>query len=281
MFLSYRCIPYFLRGYVVTAIYPNSYSPDLLLAIPRSEARKDFSPEILARMQGADLWNCYELSWLTPEGVPAVAMLKLEYPADSPALVESKSLKLYLMSLNQKRLSGPAELRELILSDLSLCLGTREILLDLVHPDEYPVTGFSKPAGDSLDSYRPEEVKFSYCPEVLQSTEVDGGDRIYSHLLRSVCPITGQPDYGTVEIFYEGKIIDRESLLKYIVGFRSHGDYHEHCCELFFRDLLERCSCTSLAVRCTYTRRGGIDISPSRWTPGNSELLPFNRLARH
>jgi 7-cyano-7-deazaguanine reductase len=231
-------------------------------------------------MGGEDLWNCYEMSWLSECGRPEVRLMQMVYSADSPALVESKSLKLYLMRFNQERFSGEQEVLSTLKRDLQECLQTDEISIFLNELNSPALLELHPPRGDSLDTETDAEFDFQYVPDRLRCSKTVIEGAVYSNLLRSVCPLTGQPDYATIEIRYIGPEIDPGSLLGYLVGFRCHGDYHEHCAELIFRDLLEHCECESLAVRATYTRRGGIDISPVRWTIDASDWLPYRRLVR-
>lgn len=261
--------------------YQDHYSPEQLAPVPRAAARDAFSNEALSLMHGEDTWHCYELSWLAETGVPRVALLWFSYPSTSSHLIESKSLKLYLMSFNQTTFSDHEAVRTCIHKDLSAILGTEQLEVRVEHPDTYQTTTLEIPAGRCLDDEVPEDITYEYQHDLLQRGPNQVEERLYSHLLRSVCPLTGQPDYGTVELCYRGPQLHHASLLAYIISFRNHGDYHEHCAERMFADLMTHGACQELSIRCSYTRRGGIDISPCRYTETWHDKTPYRRFARH
>lgn len=258
---------------------PSTYTPELLYAIPRLEARAmlDLKADPLP-FKGVDIWNLYELSWLDGQGKPQVAMGQMEVPCDSPSLAESKSLKLYLNSLNQARFDSRAQVAKVIQQDLSLCVGAEVMvrLLDIADANFVMATGMQ---GDCLDKLQ--VACEHYTPEPGLLTLASGSiivEHLYTDLFRSHCPVTGQPDWGSVALVYRGLPICKESLLKYLVSFRQHGGFHEQCVEQIFIDIMARCRPEQLTVSAQFLRRGGIDINPVRST-GN-DWPELDRLIR-
>lgn len=259
--------------------YPDQYDPALLFPVAREENRRRIGLED-GRWPwfGEDLWQAWELSWLRPGGVPEVAWAEIRFPAASPAIIESKSLKLYLNSLNQAVFSSREQVAETICRDLSSACGAAVDVRLLSVDDSAPAIG--RPDGYQLIDDEPvAEVVYDYAPESL----VAGGpevitEQLCSHLLKSNCPVTGQPDWATVFIRYTGPAINRSGLLRYIVSFRQKQDFHEHCVETVFTDLMSRCQPEQLMVCARYTRRGGLDINP--WRSTNPEDGPGPRLVR-
>ncbi|MCW9018073.1 MAG: NADPH-dependent 7-cyano-7-deazaguanine reductase QueF, partial [Kangiellaceae bacterium] len=247
-----------------TTKYVSLYAPDLLFPIPRSEKRKELESEFLS-FKGADIWNAFELSWLNQNGLPQVAVAKLVFPADSLNIVESKSLKLYLNSFNQTKFESPVKVESTIAKDLSQASQAKvEVkLFKLDQASEFNIYGLE---GELIDEQDIEISNYQYCPDVLQ--EAVGGELVtevlVSHLLKSNCLITSQPDWASVQIKYSGKKIDREALLRYLVSFRSHNEFHEQCVERIFADIKKFCQPERLTVYARYTRRGGLDINPWR-----------------
>lgn len=246
--------------------YRNEYAPELLFPISRQIKRDELGVRAdTLPFVGVDLWNAYEISWLNPRGKPVVALGEFAVPADSPCLIESKSLKLYLNSFNQSRFASVAEVCELIARDLSAAAGST-VGVELRSLSDEPQRHFGVPEGvllDTLDididSYRPEPGLL-----VLQNGGGEVTETLYSHLLKSNCLVTGQPDWGTVVVRYQGARIDPAGLLRYVVSFRNHDEFHEQCVERIFCDIRERCRPSHLAVWARYTRRGGLDINPFR-----------------
>jgi 7-cyano-7-deazaguanine reductase len=243
---------------------PRHYDPHLLHAIPRALGRAAIGiDEAAPPFIGTDRWHAYELGWLDPHGKPVVATATFELAATTPHLVESKSLKLYLNSLNGERLADAETVRARIAADLSRCAGG-------------PVqVDFGLPAGDPVaDGVSIDDLAIDiadYGPPNAAHLQADPGDvveeTLVSHLLKSNCPVTGQPDWASVRIAYRGPRIDRAGLLRYVVSFREHGEFHEQCVERMFVDMRARCRPASLGVEARYTRRGGLDINPWRATP--------------
>jgi 7-cyano-7-deazaguanine reductase len=242
------------------------YTPSLLAAISRSDARAGLgiNNEPLP-FSGMDIWNAYELSWLNMNGKPEIALAEISIPCASPSLVESKSLKLYLNSLNQTQFHNRQEVKQTIETDLETTIGS-QVMVD-VHPVSHPparkITDFPGDCLDELDvkikSYQPD-------PELLEleSEEVEVNESLYTHLFRSTCPVTGQPDWASIQVAYTGQAINRESLLKYLVSYREHQGFHEQCIEKIFVDIFQRCSPARLTVYGRFLRRGGLDINPYR-----------------
>ena len=244
--------------------YPSQYAPQLLFPIARAESRSALGIGAGALpFSGVDVWTGYEVSWLNPKGKPQVAVVEFTFPADSPCMVESKSFKLYLNSLNQTRLAGTDELIATLQADLSGAAGAA-VAVRLLGVAEAAI---ALCPGSCLDE---EDVTVEVYEPQPQLLVVAGQEPVtetlYSDLLKTNCPVTGQPDWATVSITYTGPRIDRGALLSYIISFRNHQDFHEHCVERIFTDLLQRCQPQSLTVFARYTRRGGLDINPCRTT---------------
>ncbi|MBB4862332.1 7-cyano-7-deazaguanine reductase [Pseudomonas nitritireducens] len=256
--------------------YVSSYAPQLLFPISRSTkwAELGLTAETLP-YQGVDLWNCYELSWLTASGKPVVAIGEFAIPAQSPNIIESKSFKLYLNSLNQTAFDSAEAVRAVMERDLSAAagapVGVRVRSLDEVAREGVAVIGGTcvddlDIAVESYDHPRPELLR---CDDTRRVDEV-----LYSHLLKSNCPVTGQPDWGTLVVEYSGPALDAASLLAYVVSFRQHQDFHEQCVERIYLDLQRLLQPTRLSVYARYVRRGGLDINPYR---SSEALQPDNR----
>ncbi|MEX0603135.1 MAG: NADPH-dependent 7-cyano-7-deazaguanine reductase QueF [Marinobacter sp.] len=258
--------------------YPASYNPDLLFPIPRDDNRRRIGfQDGRWPWFGEDLWQAWELSWLRPNGVPAVAWAEIRVPAASASLIESKSLKLYLNSLNQVVFSTPGQAAEVIERDLSSASGSA-VSVTLYDVDQ-PMVISGRPDGFELIDDEPiERAGYTYCPDELQAAGEIVTGRLCSHLLKSNCPVTGQPDWGSLLIEYTGSRISRAGLLRYVVGFRQQQDFHEHCVETMFNDLMQRCDPEHLTVCARYTRRGGLDINP--WRSTSAGEVPSMRLIR-
>lgn len=257
-----------------TIAYPRDYDPGLLCPIPRSIGRSTLGlggglpsaglPFRGLPFIGVDRWHAYELSWLDSRGKPVVAAATITVPADSPNLIESKSLKLYLGSFNATRFGDAGVVHARILADLARTAGA-------------PVTFASGlpdiAAADDAISLDALQIEIDdYGPPNPAHLRADPGERVeetlHSALLKSNCPVTGQPDWASVRIGYRGPRIDHAGLLRYLVSFRDHAEFHEHCVERIFVDVLARCGPQSLSVEARYTRRGGLDINPWRATAG-------------
>jgi len=251
-----------------SSAYQSQYAPELLFPIARQQKRDElglFADAGTMPFFGVDIWNAYELSWLNMRGKPQVAIATITVPADSPNIVESKSFKLYLNSFNQTRLAGPDALLALLRDDLSDGFGA-PVHVTLTSPEAFGAIKMGELDGVLLDRLDVEIDGYSPSPELLSANDENGQveETLVSHLLKSNCLVTGQPDWGTVQIRYVGPQIDQEGLLKYLIGFREHNEFHEQCVERIFMDVLRQCKPTKLAVYARYTRRGGLDINPWR-----------------
>jgi 7-cyano-7-deazaguanine reductase len=245
--------------------YPARYDPSLLFPIARASGRAAIGLSAPLPFIGHDRWHAYELSWLDARGKPRVATATFVVPCDSPCLVESKSLKLYLNSLNTHRFDSEAAVLRTIADDLSRVAGAPVEAAFGLPPleDEDHERGESIDALEvTIDQYGPPD------PTQLHASGDVVEEVLRSDLLKSNCPVTGQPDWAGVRIAYRGARIDREGLLRYLVSFREHAEFHEQCVERIFADLLARCAPQALSVEARYTRRGGLDINPWRATPG-------------
>ncbi len=248
--------------------YVATYSPHLLFPIPRAPkwAELGLTAETLP-YQGVDLWNCYELSWLLPSGKPVVAIGEFEIPADSPSIIESKSFKLYLNSLNQSVFESREALTEVMSSDLSAAAG-KPVKVRLRTLDEVAAEGVATLPGRCVDDLDVTIEHYDHPQPGLLAC--DAGhmveESLHSHLLKSNCPVTGQPDWGSVVVEYRGAALQAESLLAYLVSFRQHADFHEQCVERIFLDLQRLLQPEKLTVYARYVRRGGLDINPYRST---------------
>lgn len=256
--------------------YRSDYAPELLFPIPRQQKRDELGLRAEALpFSGEDLWNAYEISWLGPRGKPVVAIGEFRVPASSPCLIESKSLKLYLNSFNQTRFADSASVAQTLARDLSGAAGA-PVAVALRDLQSRPQRSYALPEGFCLDAQDIDVSQYAPQPGLLSAdpTREVSERLLYSHLLKSNCLVTGQPDWGTVFIRYSGAGIDHEGLLRYVISFREHNEFHEQCVERIFTDILRGCAPRELAVWARYTRRGGLDINPFRsnragWMPEN------------
>lgn len=248
-----------------TSAYQTQYAPDLLFPIPRQQKRDELQLTGTLPFFGVDIWNAYELSWLNMRGKPQVAIATITAPADSPNIIESKSFKLYLNSFNQTRLANEDALLALLREDLSNGFGA-PVHIVLTPPDGFDKVRMGELDGLLLDRLDIDVDHYSPSPELLSSArgEAPVTETLLSHLLKSNCLVTGQPDWASVQIKYVGPQIDQEGLLRYLIGFREHNEFHEQCVERIFVDILRQCAPQKLAVYARYTRRGGLDINPWR-----------------
>ncbi len=261
------------------AAWPHSHDPKQLFPIPRTQGRSTLALGSTLPFVGVDIWNAYELSWLDARGKPRLAIARFDIPADSPYLIESKSFKLYLGSFAGSRLPDAATVRALLEQDLSAAAGA-PIAVHLCEPDGFSQLQLEPLDGDCIDDL---ELDIdTYGPPRSEFLAADTGNRVsetlVSHLLKSNCPVTGQPDWASVQIRYTGPRLDRAGLLRYLVSFRDHTGFHEHCVERIFCDLTSHCQPETLTVYARYTRRGGLDINP--WRSSTPGTPPNPRLAR-
>lgn len=248
--------------------YPEQYDPGLLYPIPRSENRLKLGLREGQALPfvGVDIWNAFELSWLNHKGKPQIALAEFQIPADSPKMIESKSFKIYLNSLNNTRFENENEVRERLVADLSAVAGSK-ITARIQANDAIAKKGMQEMGGVLLDRLDIEiDPHIPADPHLLGVNEDFGPIEqcLVSHLLKSNCPVTGQPDWASVQIRYQGRPILEEGLLRYLIGFRQLGEFHEHCVETIFSDIKRQCKPDKLSVYARYTRRGGLDINPFR-----------------
>jgi 7-cyano-7-deazaguanine reductase len=266
-----------LLGKVAT--YTDRYDAALLYPLPRAAQREQIGITDRPIFLGADLWTAYELSWLNARGKPQVALGRFTVPSESTHLVESKSLKLYLNSFNNTVFADIDAVRQTLQKDLSEAVWRGGVVnssvgVQLMSPEQYAKEKIAEMDGLSLDRLDLDCSHYQPAPELLSTTlnEAPVTETLYSNLLKSNCLVTGQPDWGSVSISYSGAQIDQAGLLQYIVSFRNHNEFHEHCVERIFMDIWTRCKPTKLTVYARYTRRGGVDINP--WRSSHAQALP-------
>lgn len=246
--------------------YEFKYNPTLLQGVPRSLSRDTLELKTAPLpFSGVDTWTGYELSWLNPKGKPHIAILECNVPITSENLIESKSFKLYLNSFNQTKFDSAENVREVLARDLSACAG-EPVEVKLILPDTFEDLIFKEFSGDLLDDLDVEITSYSPDTQTLGTDDstIKVSETLVSHLLKSNCLITSQPDWASIQIRYEGSKIDREGLLKYLISFRQHNEFHEQCVERIYCDIMQRCKPEKLTVCARYTRRGGLDINPFR-----------------
>ena len=278
--------------------YPDQYAPQTLFPIARQPQRSELGMTAGTALPftGADLWTGYELSWLNPRGKPQVALVQVAVPCETPCIVESKSFKLYLNSFSNSRFASADEVRQRIAEDVGAAVWQpvasvsqqasggappSTVGVRLVLPEQFAAQSVQELEGLSLDRLDVECSDYQPAPHWLRADTAEAAvtETLTSHLLRSNCPVTQQPDWGDIQISYSGAPIDQEGLLRYIVSLRNHNGFHEHCVERIFMDILRHCRPSRLTVYARYTRRGGLDINPLR-TNHPGPLPPNVRTAR-
>ena len=258
--------------------HPDHYSAALLYAVPRAPQRAALGMGDSLPFTGVDVWTAYELTWLDTAGKPQVALATLEVPVDSPSIIESKSMKLYLGSFAQTRLGGMTEVAATVERDLARTCGAR-VGVTLRGASAFDLQSIRELAGNSIDDLRVACDVYDVEPALLSANGETVEETLTSRLFRSVCPVTAQPDIASLQISYRGPRIDREALLRYVVSYRCHAGFHEHCVERIFVDVAARCRTEQLTVLGRFTRRGGLDINPFRTNAGAA--IPDNvRTAR-
>lgn len=263
--------------------YVSVYAPHLLFPIPRADSRELLGLREALPFYGMDIWTGYELSWLDGLGKPVVAVAEFFIPCTSEFIVESKSFKLYLNSLNQTRCENVAEVETLIAKDLAritnAAVRVNITLLTSSVRTALHLTEIAEVKGELLDVLTVAVDTYHPAPELLTVEAGTVDECLVSHLLKTNCPVTGQPDWASLVIRYKGNKIQRENLLRYIISFREHQDFHEHCVERIFSDIARVCKPEELSVYARYTRRGGLDINPFRSSNPNAkpELLRLIR----
>lgn len=261
--------------------YAEQYDPSLLQPVPRSLGRDSLGLDSAGPLPfvGEDIWHGYELSWLNAKGKPMVALATFVVPVTSANLIESKSFKLYLNSFNQSRFADLRQVYQALQRDLTSCAGS-PVRVTLHNVNEIMVFQPTWIPGHCIDDLDISIDSYHYDPDLLQrlddTTLIE--EKVHSHLLKSNCLITSQPDWASIYIHYRGQAIDHAALLRYLISFRNHNEFHEQCIERIFLDIWQRCQPEFLVVYARYTRRGGLDINPVRASA--SYQLPNLRLSR-
>jgi 7-cyano-7-deazaguanine reductase len=266
--------------------YVDQYDASLLFPIPRAVKRAEIGIEKSAPFFGADLWTAFELSWLNPRGKPQVALAHFMVPCESANIIESKSFKLYLNSFNNSRFDDAAAVLARLRQDVNEAVWRGAVVLSsvgvkLTMPELFDREPVYELDGLNLDRLDVECTRYEPAPDLLGAAKEEGpvSEVLVSNLLKSNCLVTGQPDWGSVQISYTGAPINQEGLLQYLVSFRNHNEFHEQCVERIFMDIWTRCQPLKLTVYARYTRRGGLDINPFRTS--HPLALPANhRTAR-
>lgn len=268
------------------SVYPDTYQAEILYPISRAQNRQRLGITTELPFKGTDFWTAYEVSWLNQGGIPQVAIGEFSVPCTSTYMVESKSLKLYLNSLNQTRFASLEAVAKTIRQDLRQCCNA-EVGVKIFDLDTYAALGLDRFSGECIDyslDQMESDLPAEPDPELLKSENSRSGMEIdeclYSNLLKTNCPVTGQPDWASIAIAYRGQPISRAALLAYIVSFRKHQDFHEHCVERIFIDIKQRLAPVELTVYARYTRRGGLDINPCRSTRESAAKSMMNGSGR-
>jgi 7-cyano-7-deazaguanine reductase len=261
-----------------TSAYIDQYDASLLYPIARHAKRSELGITGTLPFMGADLWTAYELSWLNLRGKPQIALAHITVPCETPHIVESKSFKLYLNSFNNTRFDSIDAVRERIALDVGAAAWGKEgrVGVRLVSPELFGSEKVVELDGVNLDRLDLDCDRYTPAPELLTAAldEQPVNETLVSHLLKSNCLVTSQPDWGSVQISYSGPQIEQGGLLQYIVSFRNHNEFHEQCVERIYTDIMARCKPAKLAVYARYTRRGGLDINP--WRTSHPQAMPPN-----
>ena len=260
-----------------TVTYSTMYDPRLLCPVERGPAREQIGLREELPFYGEDRWTAYELSWLDQKGKPVVAVGEIIFPCTAPRIIESKSLKLYCNSFNQTQFESTELVGKTMTEDLSQMAG-EQVGVHLILPRDFGQLQIANPEGECIDGLDIDVVHYQAHPDLLKTGVEIVDQSLHSHLLRTNCPVTGQPDWATVVIKYHGQEILKENLLAYLVSYRQHTGFHENCVESIFTDIMYHCKPYRLMVYARFTRRGGIDINPYRST--EHEVVKVDRLAR-
>jgi 7-cyano-7-deazaguanine reductase len=255
-----------LRGYSSEKTeYATTYTPSLLEAVPRARQRASLGiTEDTLPFRGMDVWNAYEFTWLNNRGKPEIAQAQFLVPSKSQEIIESKSLKLYLGSYSGTQFANRGEVIATLESDLTIA-ARAPVSVSLLMPEQVQNTGIGVLPGQSLDHLDVSMDEYYWNSEYLElQSEMTVRESLFTHLFKSLCPMTGQPDFASILVQYSGKEISKDGLLKYLLSYREHGEFAEQCVERIFVDVMNRCSPDRLTVQAFFTRRGGIDINPYR-----------------
>jgi 7-cyano-7-deazaguanine reductase len=247
--------------------YPDTYDASLLFTVPRAPQRGEIGITDTLPFTGADVWTAYEHTWLDRNGKPCIAIVVFEVPVTSPAIVESKSVKLYLGSFAQSCFPDADAVAAVVARDLSRAAGS-DVRVTLTPPQEFARERIVELPGDSLDDLPIVTDRYEVDASLLRADGPAITETLRTDLFRSVCPVTGQPDYASLAIAYRGPRIDRAALLRYLVSYRLHAGFHEHCAERIFVEIAKTCGCETLTIHARFTRRGGLDINPFRTNAG-------------
>lgn len=246
-----------------TGLNPDQFTADWLYPIPRQQNRSQLQyPLVDQRWYGEDHWQAWELSWLDPQGKPQQATADISVACDTKNIIESKSLKLYLQSCNMQVFESREQLLSTLQADLTKA-ADGEVNISLFAPEQWPQTTMA-PSGQCIDDQPLTTNRYQRQADLLRCQQAAGEELLYSHLLRTLCPVTGQPDWATLVIDYQGVLIDHQALLAYLISYRQYQDFHEHCVEQIFCDIWHHCQPRRLLVQARYLRRGGLDINPLR-----------------
>lgn len=261
--------------------YKDKYDKSLLFPVDRQLNRNELGIEKNLPFSGYDIWNAFELSWLNKKGKPEIALCRFIIPCESDSLIESKSFKLYLNSFNGSKFSSAEEVKSILQKDISDAAGA-VVNVEMYSENDLAGSKIKTLSAVCLDELDINCDTYSVCQDFLCLTGNCSivEETVYSNLLKTNCPVTGQPDWGTVLIRYKGKQIAHDGLLRYIVSFRNHNGFHEHCIEQIFIDVMERCAPKELTVYGRYTRRGGLDINPFRTNDKSFNIRGIMRLFR-
>ena len=252
--------------------YSRKYNPTLLFPIARAAKRAEINVTAPLPFYGYDVWNAYELSWLNEKGKPQAAIGEIIFPCETPNIIESKSMKLYFNSLNNSHFSNLKNVTETIKNDLSKSAG-KPIELDIQLIENTKAIRTEMFNGKCLDNLDISTNDYQVNPSLLNTENEPVKETLYSNYFNSICLATGQPDWASIKIQYCGNKINHESLLKYLISYRNHSEFHEQCIERAFIDIQEQCQPTALTIEARFTRRGGIDINPIRST---EKITPSN-----
>jgi 7-cyano-7-deazaguanine reductase len=260
--------------------YDPHYNPDKLFSIPRKDKRDEIGVPDKLPFFGFDLWNHYEVSWLNEKGKPVVALAEISYGCDTVYIIESKSMKLYFNSFNNTKFKDENTIQATVEKDIEERVGGPVSIKITPLNESRNATLFAGFHGECLDTLDIECSSYMVDPSLLNFEEEIAEEVLYSNLLKSNCLVTNQPDWGSVQISYKGKKINREGLLRYIISFRNHNEFHEQCIERIFMDIMKQCEPAELTIYGRYTRRGGLDINPYRSTKNTTQNVQNKRLCR-
>lgn len=260
--------------------YSPFYNSETLFTIPRKLKRDEIGVPALLPFYGFDLWNHYEVSWLNEKGKPIVALAEIRYDCHTPNIIESKSMKLYFNSFNNTKFKDVVMVTVTIERDIAARVGGAVNVKIFPLPLTMEKIDIHAFTGINIDNLDIDCTTYTVDPNFLTTENEYIEESLYSDLLKSNCLVTNQPDWGSVQIAYKGRKISHEGLLRYLISFRNHNEFHEQCIERIFMDIMRKCSPDELTVYGRYTRRGGIDINPYRSTKPMNKILENRRLCR-